>query len=280
MNHPIRLWQIDAFADQPFTGNPAAVCVLEKFPSDGWMQSVAAEMNLSETAFVVPANQPDHYELRWFTPRVEVDLCGHATLAAAHVIWQAQFSENNAAVNFATRSGNLRCLREGEVISLDFPATPPKEHCTEAPADAFRFDPAALLSALGLRSATILTTAYDLMVVIEDEQTLRSLAPDQHQLSAIETRGVMVTARSENAGIDFVSRFFAPRCGIDEDPVTGSAHCCLAPYWSERLGKTSLVGYQASSRGGSVLCEVGDGRVKLSGKAVTVLEAQLRIEPR
>ena len=268
----IPIWQVDAFADRPFTGNPAAVCVLERYPSDDWMQKVAAEMNLSETAFVVPTDDAGSFHLRWFTPATEVDLCGHATLAAAHTLIEQARVEAGQSIRFQTRSGELTCTQSDSRITLNFPATPPRDDVDPAVAEQAR-------GALGISEASVLQSKYDLLVIVEDASTVKSIRPNFNALAEIDTRGVMVSAVSVASGVDFVSRFFAPQCGINEDPVTGSAHCCLAPYWADRLGKTSLVGYQASSRGGTVICEVAGDRVHLTGTAVTVLEGRLLSKP-
>lgn len=267
----VPVWQVDAFADQPFTGNPAAVCILDHYPDDDWMQRVAAEMNLSETSFLVPASDPNSFHLRWFTPMTEIDLCGHATLAAVHTLIQQKCVNPNDPISFLTLSGELLCVSSGERMTLSFPTTPASNDV----------DPAMtklLLSALGIESGEVLQTKFDLVIVCDDAHTIEAVRPDFNKLERIETRGVMVTAPSDRVGVDFVSRFFAPRCGINEDPVTGSAHCCLAPYWATKLQKTTLVGYQASRRGGTVHCEIVDDRVKLSGTAVTVMEGRLTSE--
>jgi PhzF family phenazine biosynthesis protein len=254
---------VDAFAGQPFRGNPAAVCVLEEGAEDQWMQLVAREMNLSETAFVYPDS--DAFRLRWFTPTVEVDLCGHATLASAHVLWESGRLRPAAEARFLTRSGLLTAERDGELIVLDFPAV------REAPCAA----PLALLEALGTTAGYVGKNAFDYIVEVDNEPTVRTLKPDLAQLATLPARGVIVTSRSENQNFDFVSRFFAPSAGVPEDPVTGSAHCCLGPYWSVRLGKDDLVGHQVSARGGIVRVEVRGERVRLGGKAVTVLRGDL-----
>ncbi len=266
------IWQVDAFADRAFTGNPAAVCILQSFPSDQWMQNVAMEMNLAETAFVVPTDEVGSFQLRWFTPTTEVDLCGHATLAAAHTLIEQARAEWWELIRFQTRSGELTCTQADSRITLDFPATPPSDDVDPKVAKQ-------ILNALGISQATVLQSKYDLLVIVEDASIINSLRPNFNALADINTRGVMASAASGPKGIDFVSRFFAPQCGINEDPVTGSAHCCLAPYWADRLNKTSLVGYQASSRGGTVACEVVGDRVHLTGTAVTVLEGRLLSEP-
>jgi PhzF family phenazine biosynthesis protein len=268
----IPLWQVNAFADRPFTGNPAAVCILPSYPSDQWLQNVAAEMNLSETSFIVPTNDANRFHLRWFTPTTEVDLCGHATLAAAHTLIEQKRVTPGLPIRFQTRSGELQCSQSGSRITLNFPLTPSDMDIDES-------TKVALLAAIGLKEAIVMRTNFDLLVVVKEPQTVQSLKPNFKELESIETRGVIVTSLSQSAGIDFVSRFFAPRYGINEDPVTGSAHCCLAPYWSERLSKTSLVGYQASPRGGTVYCDVSGDRVLLTGNAVTVWEGQLLVTP-
>jgi PhzF family phenazine biosynthesis protein len=256
--------QVDAFTDRPFSGNPAAVCLLPEPRSERWMQDIAREMNLSETAFLHP--EDGGFRLRWFTPIVEVALCGHATLASAHVLWEDQHLPPDAVAVFHTQSGRLTAQRRAGWIELDFPATP------AAPADA----PAGLLEALGVRAPrAVARSRFDYLVELESEEVVRRLTPDHSALRRVEARGVMVTSRATTPGFDFVSRFFAPQSGIDEDPATGSAHCTLGPYWSVRLGKSALTAYQASPRGGVVRVEVRDGRVGLSGQAVTVLRGEL-----
>lgn len=260
----IRLFQVDAFTDTPFSGNPAAVCLLKETRPDSWLQAVAAEMNLSETAFLWPEH--DHFLLRWFTPTTEVDLCGHATLAAAHVLWSEGLVSSPLPIRFQTHSGLLTAARTAAGIELDFPAAPP------IPALA----PQGLAEALGGEPSFVGKSDVDLLVVFAAEQDVRSLRPDFRQLAGWPVRGVIVTSRSASTEVDFVSRFFAPAAGIDEDPVTGSAHCALAPYWSERLGKNELVGYQASPRGGTVRVRLSGDRVILGGRAVTVMHGELR----
>jgi PhzF family phenazine biosynthesis protein len=258
-----RFSQIDAFTDRPFAGNPAAVCVLPAPRDDGWMQHVAAEMNLAETAFLV--RRADGYDLRWFTPAAEVDLCGHATLASAHLLWEEGHLEQAATATFHTRSGVLTAKRQGDMIWLDFPATPVR--------------PATMLPdlerAIGAPIKYLGQTAFDYFIEIESEAAVRALAPDLTLLARLPVRGVVVTARSGDGPHDFVSRFFAPSQGIPEDPVTGSAHCGLGPFWAARLGTNELAGYQASSRGGTVLVRVAGERVHLGGQAVTVLRGEL-----
>lgn len=266
---PVPLFQVDAFTDETFRGNPAAVCLLDCAAPAGWMQQVAAEMNLSETAFLVPRGVEEEYDLRWFTPAVEVDLCGHATLASAHVLWETERLAPDALVRFHTRSGLLTAERDTYGITLDFPATAPE------PADA----PDGLVDALGTDPRQVVRSRFDYIVELDDEQAVRDLAPDFRSLGEIDVaRGVIVTAPGTE-GADFVSRFFAPSVGIDEDPVTGSAHCCLAPYWARSLGRNSLVGYQASKRGGTVRVEVRGDRVRLGGRAVTILRGELLTDP-
>jgi PhzF family phenazine biosynthesis protein len=258
-----RFTQVDAFTDRPFTGNPAAVCLLESPADPVWMQQVAREMNLAETAFLI--RRDDGYDLRWFTPSIEVDLCGHATLASAHVLWEDQHLRPDETARFHTRSGLLTASREGSLIWLDFPATPSEP--AESAGD--------LEHGLGTAIQYLGRTRFDYLVEVESETTLRGLAPDLTALSRLPVRGVIVTSRSERPEYDFVSRFFAPGAGVPEDPVTGSAHCGLAPFWGGRLGKTRLVGYQASERGGVVMVELVRDRVRLGGQAVTVLRGEL-----
>ena len=268
----ISLWQVDAFTDKPFTGNPAAVCLLSDFPEDDWMQDLAAEMNLSETAFVVPTDTDDQYHLRWFTPNTEVELCGHATLASAHMLIEQKLVDASIPVRFRTKSGVLTCQRTGDLITLDFPSTPPSESVDQRVAEGIR-------SAIGTEAIFVAQARFDTFVVVDDPQVVLDLKPDFRRLSEIDTRGIIVTAKSGDDGIDFISRFFAPRCGIDEDPVTGSAHCVLAPYWAMEFGRDTLVGYQASRRGGLVRTQVIGDRVRLSGQAVTVMKAKLLALP-
>ena len=259
----IPILQIDAFADRPFAGNPAAVCLLEEERDSKWMQAVAAEMNLSETAFVRRIG--DDFELRWFTPAIEVDLCGHATLASAHALWTEGVVNRDQSIRFHTKSGVLTCAKSDEFIELDFPATPAQE--VEPPAGLFE--------ALGIESAFVCKSKFDFLVVLDSEQVVRSLSPDFARLGRFPARGVIVSSQSENPQFDFISRFFAPCAGVDEDPVCGSAHCCLAPFWSERLGKSEMTAFQASPRGGVVRVRVNDDRVILGGQAVTVLRGEI-----
>jgi PhzF family phenazine biosynthesis protein len=257
------LWIVDAFADAPFSGNPAAVCMLPGHRPDSWHQALAGEMNLAETAFL--SRKEGDFGLRWFTPRVEVDLCGHATLASAHFLWESGRLQRTSAANFHTRSGLLTAESDGDWIVLDFPATPP----TEA------VPPDGLEQALGATPVWTGRSRFDVLVVLDNAETVRSLSPDLARLNAVDARGVIVTAESDRRGIDFVSRFFAPRVGVPEDPVTGSAHCALAPYWAARLGRQTLTGHQASARGGMVRVETRGDRVMLAGRARTVVRGEL-----
>lgn len=259
----VKITQVDAFTNRPFTGNPAAVVVLSDIPTDAWMQDVAREMNLSETAFLL--QHEEGFDLRWFTPLMEVELCGHATLASAHVLWENEVVAPEEEIRFHTRGGELRAWREDGWIAMDFPLRAAQEIRT----------PAELPAALGVHPVWVGRSHEDLLVVLDSEKQVRSLRPDSILLRRLNVRGVIVTSEAVSAGSDFVSRFFAPRVGVDEDPVTGSAHCTLAPYWEERLGRTDLVGYQVSSRGGKVRTRVHDNRVLLFGQAITVLQAQL-----
>jgi PhzF family phenazine biosynthesis protein len=263
MNTPLPLYQVDAFTDHAFAGNPAGVCLLSAPRDAAWMQQVAAEMNLSETAFLLP--RADGYDLRWFTPTVEVDLCGHATLASAHVLWETGTLPPEQTASFHTRSGVLTCVQKEGRIEMDFPATRP----TESPT----LD--GLAAALGVKPRWVGRTRFDCFAELESEAAVRALKPDFARIGALGGRGFIVTAKATTAGYDFVSRFFAPAAGVNEDPVTGSAHCCLAPYWAEQLGKDELIGYQASPRGGVVGVRVVGDRVRLSGNAVTVFRGEL-----
>lgn len=258
------IFQVDAFTDKPFAGNPAGVCVLPEPRSERWMQDVAREMNLSETAFLL--KQEDGFQLRWFTPATEVDLCGHATLASAHILWETEYLQPQEQARFHTRSGLLMAERlDGNWIELDFPAKP--EQTTDAPPH--------LLEALGIQAQYVGVNVFDYLVEVDTEETLRNMQPDITLLAQVPVRGVIVTSRASTPDYDFVSRFFAPRVGVNEDPVTGSAHCCLTPYWSKRLGKNELLAYQASARGGVLRVRISDDRVKIGGQAVTTLRGEL-----
>lgn len=264
----MRVYVVDAFTDRPFAGNPAGVCPLSEPAEAGWMQRVAAEFNLSETAFPRPIDGPDaDFELRWFTPKTEVALCGHATLGAAHVLFETGAVPEDRPIRFRTlRSGVLTVRREGDLLAMDFPAVPPEK------ADP----PAGLAEALGVSPVwTGRNAQNDILAVLPDAEAVRALDPDQAALGRIDARGICVTA--PDSGYDFVSRFFGPRVGVAEDPVTGSAHCMLTPYWAERLARTEMVGYQASARGGEVRVSMRGDRVTLRGRAVTVIEGSLRV---
>ena len=258
-----RVFQVDAFAERPFEGNPAAVCVLPGPRDEAWMQNVAREMNLSETAFLV--EEQDGFGLRWFTPAVEVDLCGHATLASAHILWETGRLGRDEQARFHTRSGLLTADRVGELIELDFPAE--RQEPVEPPPE--------LIEALGATPKYAGEGRFNYLVEVESEAVVRAMTPDFALLSRLGARGFIVTSRASRTGFDFVSRFFAPSAGIDEDPVTGSAHCCLGPFWKTRLNKCELVAFQASPRGGVVYVRVKGDRVRIGGKAVTVMCGEL-----
>jgi PhzF family phenazine biosynthesis protein len=261
------VYQVDAFTHDAFAGNPAAVCLLPEARPDAWLQNVAGEMNLSETAFLRP-RRDGTYRLRWFTPTHEVDLCGHATLASAHVLWTEGFLAPDAPAQFDTASGPLSATREAAWITMDFPTDPPR------PLDP----PPSLLDALGETTPTYTGRSdRDLFVHLSSAEAVRALDPDLSALAALDARGVIVTAAADG-DVDFVSRFFAPGVGVPEDPVTGSAHCTLGPYWAERLGQSSLRARQVSARGGTVrvACAGPEAdRLGLSGRAVTTLRGRL-----
>jgi PhzF family phenazine biosynthesis protein len=266
---PVPLLQIDAFTREAFSGNPAAVCLLEHPADPEWMQQVAAEMNLAETAFVVPGGEA--FGLRWFTPTVEVGLCGHATLASAHALWESGRVPGNAPIAFETLSGILGAERDGDRIAIELPARPVVPCPT----------PRRLLEAIGVEPKAVGETTPgkshgNLLVELADEASVRSLRPRIEELRQIPA-GVIVTARADTAPYDFVSRYFAAPYGIDEDPVTGSAHCSLAPYWATKLGKTSFVAWQASLRGGELHVTLRGDRVRLAGHAVTVFRGELTV---
>ena len=260
----IPIYQADAFTDRLFGGNPAAVCPLNTWLADEQMQKIAVENNLAETAFFVP--QGDDYELRWFTPEFEIDLCGHATLASAHIIF-TQLGFEGDSINFKTvQSGTLTVSRNGDLYTLDFP-TRVAEPCEL---------PEGLQAALGGEAPLEVLRSRDLMLVYASEDQIRNMQPDFSALSKIDALGVIVTAPGDQS--DFVSRFFAPSAGISEDPVTGSAHCNLIPYWAEKLGKTKLYAFQVSARMGELWCELKGDRVLMSGKAVTYLKGEIYLE--
>lgn len=256
---------VDAFTDKLFTGNPAAVCLVEKSIPDKAMQLIAREFNLPETAFI--EEKEDGYGLRWFTPYIEVDLCGHATLAAAHVLMEAKLIDRGTKVRFHTRCGVLSAAFEGNMILMDFP----REEAVEIPC------PEEIVKGLKVEPLYSGRNRFDYIVEVESEHAVRNLNPDFGILSALDTRGIIVTSKSESGEYDFISRFFAPRAGIPEDPVTGSAHCCLCPYWAGKLRKNRLTGYQASPRGGTVEVELIHDRVILGGKAVKVSSGELLV---
>jgi PhzF family phenazine biosynthesis protein len=256
--------QVDAFTSTPFSGNPAAVCVMDSARDERWMQNVAQEMNLSETAFLHP--EKDGYRLRWFSPTMEIALCGHATIASAHVLYETGKLPRGQQARFYTMSGLLTADEENGWIKLDFPSTQPET--AQAPA---HFE-----KALGnVKLKYIGKNVFDYIVEVESEEVVRSMKPNLTLLELVEARGVIVTARANDSKFDFVSRFFAPAAGVNEDPVTGSAHCCLTPYWSAKLNKQEMVGYQASARGGVVKVALRGDRVWLYGQAVTVLRGEL-----
>lgn len=257
----IPIYQIDAFTSKVFAGNPAAVCPLDEWSDDSILQSIAMENNLSETAFFVP--EAEGYHLRWFTPVAEVDLCGHATLGTAYVIFN-ELEPSRDHVSFQTRSGELIVTRQDDLLQLDFPAQPPKTCEAEQ----------KLLNGLGGNPLTVLRND-DYFVIFQTESEIRNLKPNMHLLNEVDARGIIVTAKGDQS--DFVSRFFAPRYGIPEDPVTGSAHCALIPYWSDKLGKTKLNAYQLSARGGEIFCENKGERVIIAGRAVKYLEGMITI---
>ena len=259
------LFQVDAFTDRPFAGNPAAVCLLNERGDAAWMQQVAREMNLSETAFLY--RQDDGYSLRWFTPAVEVALCGHATLASAHVLWEQGYLPADAQARFHTQSGLLTAVRDGDWIDMDFPAKP------EQPAESIP----GLAEALGITPLYVGMSQFDCLVEVESEASVRELQPDLARLAAIPARGIIVTSRASTPGYDFVSRFFAPSKGIPEDPVTGSAHCALVPYWAKRLGKAKLTARQVSPRGGELECEDRGARTIIAGRAALYLEGTIYV---
>jgi PhzF family phenazine biosynthesis protein len=265
----IPCFQVDAFTRRPFAGNPAAVCLLDRGRTARWMQSVAAEMNLSETAFLTPLK--NGFRLRWFTPKTEVGLCGHATLAAAHVLWSEGIAPPVRHLSFSTRSGVLVARSQVRGIELDFPSRPPRKARVQA-AQVKRLE-----QALGVRARAVVRVADDVLVEVASDRMLRCLVPDMALLGEVPVRGVVVTALAGKGDYDFVSRFFAPAVGVPEDPVTGSAHCALAPYWAARLGRTRLLGYQASARGGEVEVELQGERVLLRGSAVTVARGRLLV---
>lgn len=256
---------VDSFCEQPFRGNPAAVCILDRGASTTWMKAIAGETGASETAFLLPHSRG--WNLRWFTPAVEVDLCGHGTLAAAFTLWCTGREQPGSEIVFHTRSGLLTARQQDDWILLDFPAEP-----------AVPFPgPEGLAEALGTKPSFVGKNRFDFLVEVPSAAIVEQMEPDMATLAKIPARGIIVTARSDQPDYDFVSRFFAPSIGVPEDPVTGSAHCCLGPYWGERLGKTVMTGYQSSPRGGIVRVTLAEDRVILGGKAVAVFSGNLRV---
>ncbi len=258
-----KIFQVDAFTDKPFSGNPAAVCLLSERRDEEWMRNVAREMNLSETAFLY--NYTGGFNLRWFTPTVEVDLCGHATLASAHVLWESGYLKPDEQAYFFTRSGLLTAENKGDWIEMDFPSEP-EERANP---------PDELIKALGVEPRYVGKNRLDYLIEVQSEQIVRNIKPDFRLLATLPVRGVTVTSLSDSKDYDFVSRFFAPASGIDEDPATGSAHCCLGPFWKKRLGKDQFIAYQASSRGGVIRVRLAGDRVYLGGQAVTVMHGEI-----
>lgn len=260
----VPIYQVDAFSSEAFRGNPAGVCLLPAPREADWMQSVAAEMNLAETAFLSP--RAEGYDLRWFTPACEVDLCGHATLASAHILWETSRLPMAATARFMTRSGWLTAKLEGGLIELDFPSTPPEEEPGAIP---------VLSACVGAQVRWAGRSRFDMMADVGDASIVRGMIPDLARVRELGTRGLIVTAPSDAKEYDFVSRYFAPQFGIDEDPVTGSAHCTTGPYWGRKLGRDAVVGYQASARGGVVRVRVQGERVQLGGHGITVIRGEL-----
>ncbi len=264
----IPIYQVDAFTDEAFKGNPAGVCLLTKPADPDWMQHVARDMNNSETAFALPRKK-DGFDLRWFTPTTEVKLCGHATLATAHILWEQKVLKADEEAHFHTLSGLLTAKRAGAWIEMNFPA---RHLHPEAPDWGHQVQ-----EIIGISPTFVGLSMEDVLAEVEDEAAVRGLRPNLHLLRDLPVRGLIVTAPASTEGYDFVSRFFVPAVGIDEDPVTGSSHCVLAPYWAGRLGKTSFTAYQASTRGGVVKTRLEDDRVILGGKAVTIFRGDLMV---
>ncbi len=263
----VRVFKVDAFTNTPYSGNPAAVCYLEAPATDEWMQSVASEMNLAETAFVL--QESDGYRLRWFTPTVEVDICGHATLASAHILWERKLASPDYPIRFHTRSGVLTASKKSDAIELDFPADP--ESAVELTED-LRI---VLKESLGAAPLYVGKSQRDYLVEVANERVLKEMVPNMSILAQVPMRGYIVTTKSDRPEFDFISRCFYPAVGIPEDSVTGSAHCCLAIFWANRLGKSEMTGYQASSRGGTVGVKLVGDRVILIGQAVTMFVGEL-----
>jgi len=259
----IEIFQVDAFTNKAFSGNPAAICILKEPKEEGFMQSLAKEMNLSETAFLL--EKEDGYSLRWFTPSMEIDLCGHATLASAYVLWENGNLSRDKEAKFYTKSGILKAKIVDNWIQLDFPAL------SQEPFDP----PKGLIEALGIEPIYIGKSKSNYLIQVESEDEVRNMKPNYNEIMNIPMHGVMVTSISKSPEYDFVSRFFAPEAGIFEDPVTGSAHCCLGPFWKGKLGKDTFMAYQASHRGGRLKVQVADDRVLLSGEAVMIFRGEL-----
>jgi PhzF family phenazine biosynthesis protein len=255
----VKIFQVDTFTNKPFTGNPAAVCILPEPRAETWMQNVAREMNLSETAFL--HRHEDGFSLRWFTPTVEVDLCGHATLASAHILCEMGYLKLVEQAHFFTRTGLLTAEHKNDRIDLNFPSEP----------EVQVNPPSGLVKALGVEPKYIGKNRFDYLVEVDSERTVRNISPGFSLLKRIPCRGVIVTSLADSKEFDLVSRFFAPSVGINEDPVTGSAHCCLGPFWKKRLNKNEFVAYQASSRGGVIWVRLNGERVYLGGQTVTVM---------
>ncbi|HEY0826999.1 MAG TPA: PhzF family phenazine biosynthesis protein [Bacilli bacterium] len=260
----VTLYIVDAFTNEAFQGNPAAVCVLPEERDDSWLQNIAAEMNLSETAFLYPLQSG--YSLRWFTPTTEVELCGHATLASAHILWEYGFLKFEEQATFHTKSGLLTAIKSGSWIEMNFPS--------EAPLKVDDY-PSNLIQALSIDPLYVGRNRFDYIIEIESEDILKTLTPNYSLLGEIPARGVIVTSRSTS--YDFISRCFFPAVGVNEDPVTGSAHCCLVPYWKEKLNQSNFTAYQASLRGGVLRLRSENDRVILAGQAITVLKSELLI---
>lgn len=265
----MEIFVVDAFTESNFKGNPAAVCLLDRELSDIELQNIAMEMNLSETAFVILENES--FNLRWFTPKTEVSLCGHATLASAHILWEEQILSDGATARFNTMSGYISAFKHGDWIEMNFPSRVVEKKSAEDVCRALKLNPVFV-------GKFISPSGNLYLIELNDENEIVELQPEFSELKKTNASAVIITAKSNNTDYDFVSRFFAPALGIDEDPVTGSAHCSLAPYWQDKLGKTDLIGYQASKRSGIVKCRYEDGRVHLSGKAKTFLTGVVRID--
>ena len=259
----MKIFQVDAFTNEAFKGNPAGVCLLSEERSDLWMQNIASEMNLSETAFIYKQNE--NYSLRWFTPTVEVDLCGHATLASAHILWERKYVKDDSPIKFYTKSGILSATKNRDWIELDFPIEPAENSAI----------PDNLLESLSIEPLYVGKNRFDYIIEVESEEIIKNVNPDYKLLSTVNCRGVIITSISKSKDYDFVSRFFAPAAGMNEDPVTGSAHCCLAPYWKEKLNKNEFIAYQTSKRGGILKISIRDDRTYIAGQAVTVFSGEL-----